>query len=216
MLKSGPNPSEFFDDLEYANRRLGQVNKGKYKQDEETLKVNIMARLPNEYGNIQTKYRGNLLQKTKLEDLKADIQGEYAELVMTGVYKTETVMNVREGSQERGQGGAAFKVTCFNCGKKGHKSVDCWSKKGKSQNSDQRSVSSGSSKSKGKNKASIKCFACGKLGHYANKCPEKGQEREAMGAVFVGTVEVFECLQLKKCVTIQQEEQQCSGYRTHT
>ena len=52
---------------------------------------------------------------------------------------------------------------CFSCGKTGHFSKDCRSKKGSSSTSNI-------------NKSGSKCFNCGKLGHWSRDCPTTRQE----------------------------------------
>ena len=74
-----------------------------------------------------------------------------------------------------------FKGKCTNCGKFGHKSNECSSKK---RNSKGEGAESKKTKSKkGTDKSTIKCFSCGELGHYKSKCPKlkskKGENKQS-------------------------------------
>jgi hypothetical protein len=109
-LTSGQNLHEFFDDLEHHNKRLGQVNE-KYLQDEETLKVHIMGRLPKEYASLQTKYHDRL-DEVELEYLKRDIFGEYKLLMKSQkVEKVSMTTKKKEKSPRLFAEGMAKRVT---------------------------------------------------------------------------------------------------------
>ena len=70
-----------------------------------------------------------------------------------------------EGSKDR-----MSPLTCFKCGKQGHKAVDCW---GGENSSYQPAVGSGSSFGSGPGK--INCYACGEEGHKSTQCPHKNR-----------------------------------------
>ena len=65
-----------------------------------------------------------------------------------------------EGSRDR-----MAPLTCFTCGKQGHKAVDCWS--GSSSSPYQPGSGSGGAA------FSITCFTCGEPGHKSTQCPSK-------------------------------------------
>ena len=65
-----------------------------------------------------------------------------------------------EGSRER-----MAPLTCFTCGKQGHKAVDCWSDNTSSFY--QPASVSGSASVK------ITCYSCGEVGHKSTQCPNK-------------------------------------------
>ena len=85
---------------------------------------------------------------------------------------------VKEGERTEGQA-AVFKrqslseggrdrmvpLTCFTCGKQGHKAADCWS--------DNNSSSYQPGSVSGVAAASITCFTCGVPGHKSTQCPSK-------------------------------------------
>ena len=76
-----------------------------------------------------------------------------------------------EGGRDR-----AGALTCFKCGRVGHKAVDCWMGKGPSQS--KMAPAGGSSGIK------ITCYTCGEEGHKSPQCPknnkgEKSSSKEA-------------------------------------
>ena len=59
-------------------------------------------------------------------------------------------------------------VTCFTCGKVGHKSVDCFMNRRLTNN--QRSTSSVAQKP-------FACFSCGEQGHKSTECPKNSRQK---------------------------------------
>ena len=71
-------------------------------------------------------------------------------------------------SEGRSGGRSSSSLTCFTCGKVGHKAADCWQGKSGSSGSSRAPVSSGSS---GDTKPII-CYNCGEVGHKSPQCPK--------------------------------------------
>ena len=64
----------------------------------------------------------------------------------------------------------SFSLTCFNCGREGHKAADCWQKV---------KPEAGAAEGPGKGAGKIVCFICGEEGHKATTCPKKEAQRGA-------------------------------------
>ena len=73
-----------------------------------------------------------------------------------------------------------FKGYCRSCGRIGHKSQDCRSKTGNSNNTSFKSNMKSQTKF---DKSNMNCFGCGAKGHFKAECPKK-----ASTGMFVGTV----------------------------
>ena len=77
--------------------------------------------------------------------------------------------HVNESGGERKVSG----LSCFKCGKPGHKAVDCWQKGGSSNSgSSKPAVSTGGAPSK-----VIVCYTCGEEGHKSTHCTKVKKER---------------------------------------
>ena len=100
-----------------------------------------------------------------------------------------------------------FKGRCHNCGKYGHKSVDCNDKKDNSGGDSKKGTSNGNGSGSG---FKGKCFKCNEYGHKACDCP-KGKNNEmaevaltAMEYEFVG--QCFACNEEGHC------KEKCSSH----
>ena len=175
----GQDPIHFIADLRKHNERLGKVD-AKYMKDEYTLMVHVIGRLPKEYQAMCSKYRGDTLRNATLVALEEDLHEEYELLVANGVFKkNEFVMGASEKKKKK-----KFEGECFNCGKKGHRSFECRSKKKKDET---EVVAATAEPRKGKfDKSKIKCYKCQKMGHFANECKTKEDNKTAV--MFVASV----------------------------
>ena len=70
-----------------------------------------------------------------------------------------------------------FHGKCNTCGRKGHKSIDCWERPENAHKRPKNWSGSGSS-SKGKKEFQGKCFICKKWGHRASECPDKEKKED--------------------------------------
>ena len=90
----------------------------------------------------------------------------------------------KKGGKQAGKGGVSIDITCFRCGRKGHKQLDCRSTtvigkggpKGKGkpgQKGKSKGKGKGNEQGKGKGGPKGGCFTCGG-DHFASNCPGKG------------------------------------------
>ena len=86
-------------------------------------------------------------------------------LVMEGERTEGQAAVVKKQSPSEGSRERMAPLTCFTCGKQGHKAVDCWSD----------NTSSFYQPASGSGSASVKitCYACGEVGHKSTQCPNK-------------------------------------------
>jgi hypothetical protein len=82
-------------------------------------------------------------------------------------------------------GGGKFEGTCHNCGKKGHKSPDCWAAVGKGSGSGGKGGKEGKGgkggKGGGKGRFEGTCNNCGKAGHKSADCWSKQDGKGGKG-----------------------------------
>ena len=74
-----------------------------------------------------------------------------------------------------------FSLTCFHCGKDGHKAADCWQRV-----KPEAGVAEGPGKGVGK----IVCFICGEVGHKSTACPQNKEAQRGANTKQVRQVEV--------------------------
>ena len=81
-------------------------------------------------------------------------------------------------SEGRSGGRSSSALTCFTCGKVGHKAVDCWQAKSGASGSSKSTASLGG----GDTKPTI-CYNCGEVGHKSPQCPkpkvDKNSQKES-------------------------------------
>ena len=83
--------------------------------------------------------------------------------------------------------GIPFRGTCFICKKRGHKSVDCWSRNNNNNNNDNNNESGNSNNNNGSNnsnnhndnnqKPAPRCFVCNSTEHRAFQCPNRADRQ---------------------------------------
>ena len=74
-----------------------------------------------------------------------------------------------------------FSLTCFHCGKDGHKAADCWQRV-----KPEAGVAEGPGKGVGK----IVCFICGEVGHKSTACPQNKEAQRGANTKQVRRIEV--------------------------
>ena len=173
------DPELWFNDLDHLNHRIGKINE-KYEKDDLQMKSHIMNSMSGGYDPVIVKFRGELAE-TSLIKIRKEIVLQYKSLLKTkGKGGSESALMAKHPFKK-------FKGNCRNCGKQGHKAVDCPSK------STEGGGGSGNVKSP-VDKSNVTCYNCGEKGHYANKCPKpkkpKSDDSATESAMFVGVTAI--------------------------
>jgi hypothetical protein len=87
------NPELWVQDLDYWNRRLGDINEG-YARDSLQMKAHIMANLPRDYEAVKVKY-GSCLSQVNAGDFLKDII-DFWKRQRSKASKREVAMNVNK------------------------------------------------------------------------------------------------------------------------
>jgi hypothetical protein len=142
----------------------------KYEKSDQEIITHVFAHLPRLYEST-VKAICNNGKKNTLEEVKKGLttkwktyfgknnKGKFKLLD----YDIEEALNVDESKKNNFK--KKIKGDCCNCGKQGHKVVDCWQKKGKPEGK-KKTFNSG-------NDSTRKCFRCNKMGHIMANCPDK-------------------------------------------
>ena len=163
-MRNGSKPSMFFNKL--------KALKVQYEGDitDEMIINEVMVKAPSQYKTIianQSMLKGAGLT---VDDLK-QAMNELYRLCHNSYRNQDSSDDVSDGEMI----GGAFQGECFNCGKKGHKAVDCPDKK--------RDKNTGGGKPYNKKKFNGTCNLCGKRGHMKKDCfeLEKNKDRRPQG-----------------------------------
>ena len=168
------DPDVWFVELDIICKRMSEVDPT-YEKREQEITSHIIDRLPEAYDNLLPVIEDNDLS---LHVIQQKIRNFW-----------NRKLKQKKNSKEIALYATKFKGKCRNCGKQGHKSVDC-------RVSSNVSGNKGSKDEDGEEKG-MKCFNCNKYaGHIAKDCPEKkkekgGEEKKETG-MFVGMCEFIE------------------------
>ena len=178
----GEDPRNFMRDLTNANALLHKIDP-KYAHDEAIVKLTIIARLPSEYSNMISKYRGKTLETTSMEDLAEDLHAEFLQLCKEKKYSDKLVLAVAQGKP----------MKCDKCGMSNHTTEEHRDKPSRRHGG---SVNSTTTQNNGSNSMKTRadkrtCFECGKKGHIKPNClvwkakqaKKKAEEKNNSGSV---------------------------------
>ena len=145
-MKKREDPSDLVERLyTIAN----QYQTDTHNVPDEKLLTTMIGAVPKEYAHVVTRARKEYGTNLNIDKLEAEMR-EY--------WRITNGQNKLEDNEEGEVALAAVSLKCYNCGKEGHKAVDCRSPKRGRQ---------GSCKTR---KLKGKCNNCGKEGHKAADC----------------------------------------------
>ena len=162
------DPDVWFVELDIICKRMSEVDPT-YEKREQEITSHIIDRLPEAYNNLLPVIEDNDLS---LHVIQQKIRNFW-----------NCKLKQKKNSKEIALYVTKFKGKCRNCGKQGHKLVDCCVNSNVSGNK--------GAKDKDGTEKGMKCFNCKKYaGHVAEYCPEKkkakgGEEKKETG-MFVG------------------------------
>ena len=178
MESDDSDPSVWFNELTYLNKRLENIDTSLKKSDIGMM-AHIIANLPKSYSEVVTsvsKDMGNLTLRELKQQIRLFYKRTFKDKSKSGSKKqSEMALNTEQTNAMYQP--KKFKGTCNGCGKVGHKKADCWKEKNKNRNNDGGRENNDSKEDK------RTCYRCQKKGHIARDCPEKSQET----GMFVGT-----------------------------
>ena len=158
--------------MEKTRKHLKFVFSAKGYEDDD-LMIHILGNLTAEYDTLVdmlTKRVGASSDALTLAELTEELAAKYSRLTKSKKNpKQEQALNVSDGGNKDKK---KIKGKCWNCGKYGHKSEECRSKKEVTNGND----GSNKSEKSGGGKKFMKCTYCKKSGHTDDHCWKKAAD----------------------------------------
>ena len=169
LTKVDKDPDEWISKLELLQAKLGVM---KHTITDDQLIVHIIHSVQlKEYDAIMDQLQNEFDTGTAKPDLNAvkdRLRNKFNRMKRNIKGKSDSDDSDDETNEESAlyAGNKKFKGQCTHCGKWGHKSVDCFDKKG----------NKGKSYDSNKPKFNGKCYYCNKIGHRASDCFKKKKD----------------------------------------
>ena len=205
-LREGRDPDVFITHLEDLRTQLETMN---WTVTDTQFMVKILNSLTDDYEN-QMEDLEKRIGKTgsdalTIEDIREELNLRYERL--TEKERKSQKKDYGNGSETALFAGG-FKGRCHNCGKYGHKAVECKDKNNNTGGASNKGNSNGSGREfKGK------CYKCGEKGHMKRDCPKGKDEiaEVALTAMDIGfTGKCFECSEVshkeEDCLSLMKED----------
>ena len=129
-------------------------------------------------GNVISKKARAAIGAREVKDAAGLVSALQDFLILEGERGEGQAVTFRKGSSEAPRDRSVGGITCYKCGRVGHKAADCWGAKREASGPKVGSGVSGSAVTK------IVCYTCGEEGHKSPQCPrnlrgEKAGSKEA-------------------------------------
>ena len=176
------NADESYSEYKMALFSLGGVGYDEYS--EEQLSAKVLERFLAGCGEAGPSVRLQAPKSLEEAITKAiAFDNEKTRNEKSTVYAFSQGANHGNNARNRNQqnnNNRRFQGTCFVCKKRGHKSVDCWSKNNNNNNNTNNNNNNGSEGNQGDNRGQqnnprppLRCFVCNQPGHRAFQCPNR-------------------------------------------
>ena len=131
MVDQYGNPTDWFNQLDEINTKIGNIEGGKYTKIDDNIKLQICMNLPeNLYSKVITSFKNYSMMT--LKEVKKEIKQFYRMIKRTNKMKevkSESVILVKKTNRYKNnrktKWNHQFKGKCFNCREQGHKVSEC-------------------------------------------------------------------------------------------
>lgn len=188
-MEAGKDPDIFFKGLDEKQRQLVSIGEGVKDSDLVTI---VWTTMPSEYDGTQEMLAYEFRkEKLTYSALKEAIRARYQSLKLketSGVNEGALRADVRRGGNGFGRQTYQFQGSCYGCGVRGHKEIDCPKRKGDGEaaaGGAGRRDGSGRGRGRsrggcyshgGRRRQDIRCHGCKEKGHKIADCPNKGDD----------------------------------------
>ena len=116
--------------------------------------------------------KARLILDARVVSTSGELIGALQDYLVTEGERTEGQAAVfrkqAQGAERESEGKKGTSITCFKCGKVGHKAVDCWQKGGSAPSSSYKAASVPAVPY-----SKVICYNCGEEGHKSTSCPKE-------------------------------------------
>ena len=209
------NPDIYFSQIEHIQQRMLGIA---VKITDKEVMIHMLDTLPRSYDGIVTLLEADLNKETL--DLRSMRESGRAPFKKIEKRRNEDAP-AKEVAFTSGYP-KQYKGTCTNCGKQGHKTVDCWAKTEKAPSSDARPCNARrgeryKGRGQGRNPAAdLVCHKCERKGHVAKDCwGKKKSERANLALGAEETKDDFAFVSCDKFVSTERKNRSESYTGSH-